>query len=151
MTVGNFVGGRLADLGAMKAVFQLFGVFAIALLALIAGATSVPGLFLGLFLVGAGAAALSPVIQTRLMDVAGESQTMAAALNHSALNIGNALGAFLGGLVIAAGWGYLAPSWLGLALCLPGVLCALAGWAITRGEKRQELAGVTAPQFLGHD
>lgn len=132
MTTGNFVGGRMADRGAMRAVFQLFGVFALALLALIVGSASVPGLFIGLFLVGGGAAALSPVIQTRLMDVAGDSQTMAAALNHSALNIGNALGAFLGGLVIAAGWGYVAPTWLGLVLCVPGVLCALAGWAITR-------------------
>lgn len=132
MTAGNWVGGRMADRGAMKAIFQLFGVFALALLALIAGATSVTGLFVGLFLVGAGASALSPVIQTRLMDVAGDSQTMAAALNHSALNIGNALGAFLGGLVIAEGWGYLAPAWLGLVLCVPGVLMALAGWAVTR-------------------
>ncbi|MDN4481740.1 MFS transporter [Demequina muriae] len=135
MTAGNFVGGRLADRGALRAVFQLFGVFVAALLVLIAGAGSVPGLLLGLFLVGGAAAALSPAIQTRLMDVAGDSQTMAAALNHSALNIGNALGAFLGGIVIAAGWGYLAPTWLGLVLCVPGVVCAALGWAATRGDR----------------
>lgn len=151
MTTGNFVGGRMADHGAMRAVFQLFGVFAMALLALIAGAASVAGLLIGLFLVGGGAAALSPVIQTRLMDVAGDSQTMAAALNHSALNIGNALGAFLGGLVIAAGWGYLAPTWLGLALCAPGVLCALAGWAITRRESADAPAGLAVPQTSQRD
>lgn len=149
MTIGNFVGGRLADRGALRAVFQLFGVFVIALLVLIAGAGSVPGLLLGLFLVGGAAAALSPAIQTRLMDVAGDSQTMAAALNHSALNLGNALGAFLGGIVIAAGWGYLAPTWLGLVLCVPGVVCALLGWAVTRGDSAPALAdfdgGADAP------
>ncbi|GMA92108.1 hypothetical protein GCM10025869_26370 [Homoserinibacter gongjuensis] len=90
------------------------------------------GLFVFLFGVGAAAAALSPAIQTRLMDVAGESQTLAAAVNHSALNIGNALGAFLGGAVIAAGWGYLAPTWVGLLMCVPGVALALAGAAVSR-------------------
>ncbi|WP_234996496.1 MFS transporter [Demequina sp. NBRC 110054] len=132
MTVGNFVGGRLADRGAMKAVFQLFGAFAASLIVLALSASTVVGLLIGLFLVGATSSAISPAIQTRLMDVASDSQTMAAAVNHSALNIGNSLGAFLGGAVIAAGWGYLAPTWLGLALCVPGVVFALAGWAVTR-------------------
>lgn len=66
------------------------------------------------------------------MDVAGDSQRIAAAVNHSALNIGNSLGAALGGAVIAAGLGYVAPTWLGLVLCIPGVLFALPGWAVTR-------------------
>ncbi|WP_174442336.1 MFS transporter [Demequina gelatinilytica] len=132
MTAGNVVGGRMADQGAVRAVFTLFGVFAASLLMLALSASTVPGLLVGLFMVGASAAAISPAIQTRLMDVAGDSQTIAAALNHSALNIGNSLGAFLGGAVIAAGLGYVAPTWVGLALCVPGVLAAVAGWAVTR-------------------
>jgi len=132
MTVGNILGGRLADHGAMRAIFWLFGAFAAALLLLALTAHTVPGLLIGVLAVGMAAAALSPAIQTRLMDVAGDSQTMAAAVNHSALNIGNSLGAFIGGAAIGAGWGYLAPTWLGLALCVPGVLCALAGWLVTR-------------------
>jgi len=134
MTIGNFIGGRLADRGAMRAVFITFGAVAVSMTVLILTAHGVWGLLLGLFLVGGGVSALSPAIQTRLMDVAGDSQTIAAAVNHSALNLGNSLGAFLGGAVIAAGWGYLAPTWLGLALCVPGVLCGLAGWAITRNS-----------------
>ncbi len=136
MTAGNAAGGRLADHGPMRAVFVLFGAFSASLLVLAFGASTIGGLLVGLFLVGASSAAISPAIQTRLMDVASESQTMAAALNHSALNIGNSLGAFLGGAVIAAGWGYLAPTWVGLALCVPGVGFALAGWAVTRGDAR---------------
>ncbi|WP_084101990.1 MFS transporter [Demequina sp. NBRC 110051] len=132
MTVGNFVGGRMADSGAIRAIFWLFGAFAVSLTLLIVTASSLVGLLTGLFLVGGSAAALSPAIQTRLMDVAGDSQTMAAALNHSALNIGNSIGAALGGAVLAAGLGYLAPTWVGLVLCVPGVLCALAGLAVTR-------------------
>ena len=132
MTIGNMIGGRLADRGAMRAVFLLFGALAAALIALAFLAHTLPGLLVGVFLVGTAAAALSPAIQTRLMDVAGDAQTMAAAVNHSALNLGNSLGAFLGGAAIAAGLGYLAPTWIGLALCVPGVLFALAGWAVTR-------------------
>lgn len=134
MTIGNLLGGRLADRGALRAVFLTFGAMAAALLLLALTASHPAGLLGGLFAVGIAASALSPAIQTRLMDVAGESQTLAAAANHSALNLGNSLGAFLGGAVIAAGWGYVAPTWLGLALCVPGVLLALAGGWLTHGE-----------------
>ncbi|WP_061962084.1 MFS transporter [Demequina flava] len=134
MTAGNFAGGRLADRGALRAVFWLFGALAASLIFLALAAGQVWGLLVGLFLVGAAAAALSPAIQTRLMDVAGDSQTMAAALNHSALNLGNSLGAILGGAVITAGFGFLAPTWVGVAMCVPGVLFALAGWFVTRRQ-----------------
>lgn len=145
MTVGNFAGGRLADGGALRAVFVLFGVLAASLLALAVTAPTVPGLFAGLFAVGAAASAISPAIQTRLMDVAGESQTLAAAANHSALNIGNSLGAFLGGAVIAAGWGYLAPTWVGLALCVPGFAAAVLGGLVTLGQARRAGAPESEP------
>lgn len=136
MTIGNLLGGRLADAGALRAVFLTFAAMAAALLLLALTASTPGGLLIGLFAVGLAASALSPAIQTRLMDVAGDSQTLAAAANHSALNLGNSLGAFVGGAVIAAGWGYLAPTWLGLALCVPGVLLAVAGGLITRAEVR---------------
>ncbi len=132
MTVGNLVGGRLADRGALRAVFLSFGIFVIALLGLALSGPTIPGLFVGVFAVGFASSSLSPAIQTRLMDVAGDSQTLAAAANHSALNIGNSLGAILGGAVIAAGFGYLAPTWVGLLLCLPGILLAVVGGLITR-------------------
>jgi len=140
MTVGNVIGGRVADRGALRGVFILFGALAASLFVLALLARSLPGLLAGVVLVGASAAALSPAIQTRLMDVAGDAQTMAAAVNHSALNLGNSLGAFLGGAAIAAGWGYLAPTWIGLALCVPGVLFALAGWIVTKRQPDTVLA-----------
>ncbi|MBX3194542.1 MAG: MFS transporter [Microbacteriaceae bacterium] len=140
MTVGNLLGGRLADGGTVRAMFVCFAVFAASLTVLALTAASPVGLFAGIFLVGASAAALNPVVQTRLMDVAGDAQTIAAAVNHSALNIGNSLGAFLGGVVIAAGLGYVAPTWLGLAMCVPGVLFALAG-ALTERAVRARTPG----------
>jgi MFS transporter, DHA1 family, inner membrane transport protein len=62
-------------------------------------------------------------LQLRLMHVAGEAQTLRAALNHASLNVANALGAWLGGSVIAAGLGYRAPAVVGAALCLVGSWC----------------------------
>ena len=60
-------------------------------------------------------------LQLRLMSVSGEAQTLGAAMNHASLNIANALGAWLGGLVIAAGYGYRAPALVGAALSVVGI------------------------------
>lgn len=152
MTIGNLVGGRAADHDVMRTMFVCFGVFAVALAGLALTAQWPVGLFFFVFLVGAAASALSPAIQTRLMDVAGDSQTLAAAINHSALNIGNSLGAYLGGLTIAGGLGYLSPAWVGLLLCVPGVLLAVAGLLLQRRtEGRGATAGSESPRSGGLD
>jgi len=70
---------------------------------------------------------LATVLQTRLMDVAGEAQGLAASLNHSAFNVANALGPWLGGMAIAAGWGWTSTGWVGCLLALGG----LAIWAVS--------------------
>ena len=64
-------------------------------------------------------------LQMRLMHVAGESQTLGAASNHASLNVANALGAWLGGLVIAADHGYRSPALVGVALSFAGTLVVL--------------------------
>lgn len=61
-------------------------------------------------------------LQLRLMQVAGTAQTLAAASNHAALNLANALGAWIGGVVIAAGYGYTAPSVVGVGLAVVGLV-----------------------------
>ncbi|MFS0712581.1 MFS transporter [Microbacterium sp. 2P01SA-2] len=137
MTIGNLVGGRLADRDLRGSL--LGGLIALAviqtLFALTAGWIVAVGLFV--FLVGFFSAALSPTIQTRLMDVAGDNQSIAAALNHSALNMGNALGAALGGAVIAAGLGYVAPVWVGVVLALAGFGVACASFAVEARARRR--------------
>ena len=142
MTAGNFVGGALADRSVRRTMYLFFGVMLAALLLLAFSAETLPGLLIGVFLVGGAASALSPTIQTRLMDVAHDSQSIAAALNHSALNLGNALGAYLGGVVVAAGLGYLAPIWVGLGLSVLGVALAVVTFAIDRSRRRR---GVDVP------
>ncbi len=75
-------------------------------------------------------------LQLRLMDVAGDAQTIGAAMNHASLNIANALGAWLGGLVVAAGWGYRAPGVVGAGLAVVGVFVLLASYALHRRSER---------------
>jgi DHA1 family inner membrane transport protein len=134
MTVGNLVGGRAADHHVMGTVFVCFGLFVVALASFALTAHTTVGLLVSLFVVGGAASALSPAVQSRLMDVAGDSQTLAAAANHAALNLGNSLGAFLGGVTIAAGLGYLSPAVVGLLLCIPGI--GLALWSVALQRRR---------------
>jgi DHA1 family inner membrane transport protein len=134
MTIGNLAGGRFADRGVLRTMFVGFAAFAVALLVVGLTSWNPVGLFIGLFAVGAGSSLMIPAIQTRLMDVGGKAQNLSAALNHSALNIGNALGAALGGIVIAAGWGAASTAWVGLILCVPGV--ALVWASASYGRRR---------------
>ncbi|HEX6956089.1 MAG TPA: MFS transporter [Agromyces sp.] len=146
MTIGNFVGGRLADWSVRRSMYLGFALMAASLVLLAFTAANPVGLLVGVFLVGGSASALSPTIQTRLMDIARDSQSIAAALNHSALNIGNSLGAILGGAAIAAGLGYVAPVWVGLALTLAGAALAIASFALDRARSRR---GIPMPSVTG--
>jgi len=80
--------------------------------------------------------AMVPGLQTRLMDTAADAQTLAAALNHSALNVANALGAWLGGVVIAAGLGYTAPALVGAGLALAGLAVLAVSVVVQRRTDR---------------
>ena len=96
-----------------------------------------------LFGIGATGSAVAPALQTRLMDVAHDAQTLAAALNHSALNIGNATGAWVGGVVIAAGFGYTAPAAAGALLAGAGLLVLTASALLQRRSRAAGWAGCT--------
>ncbi|WP_127472757.1 MFS transporter [Microbacterium sulfonylureivorans] len=134
MTIGNLVGGRLADVDLKRTLVG--GLVALSVVLALLALTShwIWALGFFVFLTGFTSSALSPTIQTRLMDVAQDNQSIAAALNHSALNIGNSLGALLGGVVIAVGWGFVAPAWVGVALALGGLAVALASLASERAR-----------------
>jgi DHA1 family inner membrane transport protein len=125
MTVGTLLGGRLVDRNVLRTVIGGFVATALSLvLFALVGTSPVPAV-LGLFAIAVTSQTLGLAMQTRLMDLSPRAQSLGAALCHSALNIGNASGAFFGGLVIAAGYGYLAPAWVGLALTLVGLAMVL--------------------------
>jgi DHA1 family inner membrane transport protein len=122
MTLGTVVGGRLADRSVLRTVYAGFvGTAASLALVAVTGAAH-PVLAVGsVVLLGITSQVLGLALQTRLMDLSPAAPSLGAALCHSALNVGNAAGAFLGGVVIAAGFGYLAPAWVGIVLTLAGL------------------------------
>ncbi len=97
LAIGNLVGAWASDRLQMRAAPLVLIASALALAFYPWAATSPGWMLLGVLLVGAGGGGLPPILQARLMDVAGEAQTLGAALNHSAFNAANALGPYLGG------------------------------------------------------
>jgi MFS transporter, DHA1 family, inner membrane transport protein len=121
MTAGSLLGGWLADKSRVWTIFGMLIWNATALAAFAYSSANVWTATLNLFAMGLGIAVV-PAVQTRLMDVAGNAQTVAAALNHSAFNIANALGAWAGGVVVAMGFGLAATGWVGASLALGGIV-----------------------------
>ncbi|HEX4687329.1 MAG TPA: MFS transporter, partial [Nocardioides sp.] len=132
MVAGTYVAGPLADWSVFRSL--LGSSLAMALLLLLFAALAPTGwlALIPAFLVAVSSSVLVVNLQLRLMSVAGEAQTLGAAMNHSSLNIGNALGAWLGGLVIAAGWGYRAPALVGVVLALAGLAVLLLSATVHR-------------------
>ncbi|MBA1158402.1 MFS transporter [Microvirga mediterraneensis] len=120
MIVGNLVGAWFADRNLMATIGGVLACSAVVMTVLWLTADNPHMLSVCVFLVGCSVA-IGPALQTRLMDVAADAQTLAAALNHSAFNIANALGAWLGGLAIAAGYGFASTGWVGAALAVAGL------------------------------
>ena len=135
MVTGNVVGPRFADRALLPTIGWAL-VWNAAVLAVFSVAvhnawTAVPAIFLVGTMFAAG-----PALQTRLMDVGKEAQVLAAALNHSAFNVANALGAWLGGVAIAAGYGWASTGFLGAALALGGIAVFAVSVALERAECR---------------
>jgi DHA1 family inner membrane transport protein len=131
---GSWLAGRLADWDVERAVIGGF-VGAVAVLVLIWLLAGVPAaLWVLVLLVGVLGSVLAINFQLRLMHVAGDAQMLGAALNHSALNMANGLGAWLGSLVIAAGHGYRAPSLVGAGLAVAGLAVFVVGLRVKRGS-----------------
>jgi DHA1 family inner membrane transport protein len=139
MTAGNLLVPRFADRALMPSAGAALLWSAVMLAIYPFAAHSVVGITLDMLLIGFGVA-LAPVLQTRLMDVAGDAQGLAAALNHSAFNIANALGPWLGGMAIAAGYGWTSTGWVGSGLAL----CGLVVWALAWAASRAEISKVQA-------
>ncbi|MEO5745659.1 MAG: MFS transporter [Terracoccus sp.] len=134
MVTGMVLAGRVARRGVMAGIIASLAAIAV-LLALFGPAARILWLAVVMvFLLGLLPSILVPLLQTRLMDVAHEGQSLAATLNHSTLNTANALGAWLGSVVLAAGWGYGAPSLVGAGLAVLGVGIAVVSARLDRRD-----------------
>lgn len=139
MVAGNIVGGKLADWSVVRSLYLVLGSLAVTLSLFVAASHNPWTAMVVLFGIGMGGGAIGPALQTRLMDVAADAQTLAAALNHSALNIANASGAWIGGMVIAAGFGYTAPAAAGAVLALAGLAILTFSVVLQRRQSIPEL------------
>jgi DHA1 family inner membrane transport protein len=135
-TIGNWIGGRLADWSLDGSTALLLGLMAVASFLLPLLLPSQFGALLGLFLWSTATFAIVPSVQTRVMHAAAQAPVLASALNIGAFNLGNALGAAVGGGVLSAGLGYPAVPVAGGVLAALGLLLVLATGATRRGQAR---------------
>jgi DHA1 family inner membrane transport protein len=135
MTLSLMFAGWLTDRIGMRAIpyCLLWSLFAMSCYALSIGHASL--MLTAMFLVGCSGGLVAP-IQTRLMDVAGDAQIMAAALNHSAFNVANAIGPALGGAALSLGGGWSATGWVGVGLALGGLSI---WWAAVADQRRVDI------------
>ena len=141
MTLGNILGGITTDRSLRGTLLVGFPLYITALVGLfLAAPGSLPGLLIGFFAVNLGSSALGPALQTWLIRVAHRSEVLGASLNHAAFNVANALGAALGGAVIAGGLGYRAPMVVAILLAGTGFLLVVATLVALRVRALRTLA-----------
>ncbi|HEY3681924.1 MAG TPA: MFS transporter [Streptosporangiaceae bacterium] len=133
LTAGNLIGGYLADRGTLMPGIYAALVGVIAVLVAFTLTVHVQALAaLTVFALGAAGFVAVPMLQTRIMDKAQGAPTLAAAAIQSAFNIANAVGAYLGGMVIGAGLGYTSVDWVGATLAASGLALALSSGLLDR-------------------
>lgn len=131
MVTGNIIGGRLADRALIPAIYGMlfWNLIMLALFALVSQ-WKAPAL-IALFLLGNGFS-LVPALQSHMMNIAGDAQTLASSLTHSAFNISNALGAAFGGLSIAAGGSWISTGWVGVVFAVIALVLMYLSVHLTR-------------------
>jgi DHA1 family inner membrane transport protein len=132
MAAGTVLGGRLADRSVPRTMVLGLAAIAVVMAGFTAAVRHPATAVLGVFLIGMACMTVMPSIQARLLDAAPEAPTLAASLMHSAVNTANAIGAWAGGLVLAAGAGYAAIGWVGAAMAAGGVILACVSAALAR-------------------
>ncbi|MEU1874383.1 MFS transporter [Streptomyces sp. NPDC019793] len=148
MFLGNLLGGKFADRALMPMLFTALAALTAALLLFTATAHNKVLAAITLSLIGALGFATVPPLQKWVLDQASAAPTLASAANIGAFNLGNALAAWLGGVVIAAGLGFTAPNWVGAILSGAALLLAFLAAHLdrrTRTASRVVTGSTTAP------
>ncbi|MEU4275888.1 MFS transporter [Streptomyces tanashiensis] len=144
MFLGNLLGGRFADRALMPLLYAALGGLAVVLALFTVVAHDKILAAIAILLVGALGFATVPPLQKRVLDQAHGAPTLASAVNIGAFNLGNALAAWLGGLVISAGLGFTSPNWVGAALAGAALLLAFWSAALERRAPAKDTASAPA-------
>ncbi len=142
--IGNLVGGKLADRSLSGSLIATVALLTVVLVVFALTAHSTVMTLVSLVLLGAVGLATAPGLQTRVMTYAEDAPTLASGANIAALNIGNAIGAWIGGLAIAAGLGYVSPLWTSAALSAGALVTVLVG-TMARSSKTAVVASERVP------
>lgn len=132
--VGNFLGAKAADRSLTKALVWILAILTVVLIVFAATAESKVMTVISLFFMGAFGFATVPGLQMRIMNYASAAPTMASGANIAAFNVGNALGAWAGGIGIAAGLGYTSPLWIGAGITAAAVVVLAVTMLRQRGR-----------------
>ncbi|CAG9185018.1 MFS transporter [Cupriavidus pampae] len=144
MTVGNSVGGRLADQFPMRGLVLGLSTALIVLVIIAIDGQTPSVLFPALFALGAALMASIPTMQVRLTRFAPQAPSLMGAMTLAACNLGNAIGAWAGGATIDAGFGLLSVAWAGFALTLAGLV--IFGLTLVNATSQPSLAANTSAQ-----
>ncbi|MGO3394755.1 MFS transporter [Glutamicibacter arilaitensis] len=129
---GNWIGGRMADKSIDRTLLFFIAALLAVLTAFAALASNPVATMVALFLMGGFGFGTVPGLQSRIMQFAGSAPTLASGANIGAFNLGNALGAWAGGLGIAAGLGYTSPIWIGAAITVAALLVVLVAMSLAK-------------------
>ncbi|MFE4949113.1 MFS transporter [Leifsonia sp. NPDC056665] len=140
---GNAVGGRFADRSIDGTLVVVLAVLAVVLAAFALLAALPVAAVVALVLMGAFGFATVPGLQLRVLRSADAAPTLASGANIAAFNVGNAIGAWLGGLTIAAGLGYASPLWVGTAMTVAALAVVAVASAARSGPFRSSRQGRT--------
>ncbi|TAP25777.1 MULTISPECIES: MFS transporter [Micrococcaceae] len=130
--VGNWIGGRMADKSIDRTL--LFFIAALLVVLVVFGflASNQIATIVALLLMGGFGFGTVPGLQSRIMQYAGNAPTLASGANIGAFNVGNALGAWAGGLGIAAGLGYTSPIWIGAIITFAALVLVLVAMGLAK-------------------
>jgi DHA1 family inner membrane transport protein len=119
--LGNTLGGRAADRNVDRTLLVVLAALLVVLVVFALTADNQPMTIASMVLLGGFGFATVPGLQMRVMNSANGAPTLASGANIGAFNVGNALGAWMGGVTITAGLGYTSPIWAGAAMTLLGL------------------------------
>ncbi len=144
MVSGGLIGGHVIDRALKRTLVWGLTAFAITFALFTVASQHAVAAAVGVFLIG-HVMLIGAALQSRLMDVAGDAQTLAATMNHASVNMANALGPGLAGLAITSSGSWAAPAWVGAAMALGGLVLLLISLWLERRTAASEPSPLGPP------